>query len=343
MKQLLMVILIAYVGVAGAQDSHFTVFENALTYYNPATNGLLTEGDYRVSNTHTRQWRKLVKPARAMNLSFDLPLFRYSALEERKTFLGLGANVFTERYGSAKFSRSHINLALMGGIKSDHHTFTVGVQVGSGRQTVDFGSATWDSQFDGYEFDSSLPTNELAGGKIKGNYLDVGTGMAWLWQGDNNFMMHTGASYVHANAPNVELEGFKGYEVQPKVTLYNKTEIPLQFRGIKRMGLSVFGLYGFQGPHTELLAGGSLRVYLVEPSKYTHYKGNTSIELGGAYRYGDAIALILNYHHNNYNVGFSYDITTSNLREAVSYRGGMELSFTYYGALEWFHAVRRGR
>jgi hypothetical protein len=278
-----------------------------------------------------------------MNLSFDLPLFRYRALEPRRTFLGLGANIFSERYGSSKFSRSHINLALMGGIKGDHHTFSVGMQVGSGRQIVDFGSSTWDSQFNGFKYDSSLPSNELVDGKIKGNYLDVGTGVAWLWQGDKNFTMNTGASYLHANAPNVDLEGFKGYEVQPKITIYNKTEFPLRFRGIKRMGVSMFGLYGIQGPHTELLAGGSLRVYFVEPSKYTEYKGNTSVELGAAYRYGDAIALILNYHQNNYNIGFSYDITTSNLKDAVSYRGGMELSFTYYGALEYFHSVRRGR
>lgn len=325
------------------QDAHFTAFQNTMTYYNPACNGLLVEGDYRISNANKRQWKKVVKPARATNLSFDLPLFRYSALEERTTFLGLGANVFSERFGSQKFTNTHASLGLMGGLRMGNHKVTVGISVGSGRQSVNFGEASWDSQFDGYAYDPSLPSNESIAGKLKANYMDVGTGVAWLWQSDKNLVMLSGLSYQHANAPSTAMDGLQGTTIEPKITLHNRTEIPLDFRGFKRMGLSLFGLYGMQGPHTEMLGGGALKIYLQEASRYTYLRGNTSIELGAAYRYGDAIALIANFHKDNYNIGFSYDITTSALKNAVSYRGGLEVSFTYFGMMEYFHTVRRGR
>lgn len=340
MRKILSILLTCIWCFVNGQDAHFTVFENAISYYNPATSGLLIEGDYRISNSHKRQWKKLIKPARATNLGFDIPMLRYSGMEQRNAFMGFGINMFSERFGSSKFSRSNMNMSLMGGIKSGDHKFSTGLQFGTGKQTVNPDGASWDSQFDGYEYDPSLPTNEAVAGKIKQRYLDLGAGFAWLWHKKNGFMMQSGVSYLHANNPNVQLDGFKGFSVEPKITAHSKIDFPFQPRGVKRMSFALYGLYGMQGPHVEMLAGGSMRIFLQEASQYTYMKGNTSLELGAAYRNGDAVAIIANYHRDNVNIGFSYDITTSSLGQTVGYRGGAELSITFYGALKYFHLQR---
>jgi hypothetical protein len=55
----------------------------------------------------------------------------------------------------------------------------------------------------------------------------------------------------------------------------------------------------------------------------------TAVSLGGFYRIKDAFIIAANMDYRNFNVGLSYDINTSKLREATNRRGGFEISIIY--------------
>ena len=328
--------------VLNAQDSHFSNFQNTPLYYNPAATGILKQDDFRFTNAHRRQWKKIVTPARSMNIGFDAPLFRYKAMRLKSSFAGVGFNAITDRFGSAGSGVAQIDLSFMGAVRTDRQIFSVGVAVGSGTRRFDPTNLTWDSQFNGRKYDPDLPTFEQNSGMLKAKYLNLSAGFMWTIEGDNGFRSLAGVSVSHLNEPDVSFEGSGEEILHQKITGHWKAEIPVIIPGMTRFGVNPHVLFSQQGPYAELIAGASLKVYFLEPAEMTLYRGEDAIEVGAAYRYGDAIVLLTNYHHDNFNIGLSYDITTSNLRNAVNYRGGLELSFTWYGKIRNPY-TRRGR
>src|SRR5690606_5401675 len=131
------------------QDAHFSNFQNTPLYYNPAAAGVLKQDDMRFTNAHRRQWKKIVAPSRATNISMDFALFRYSAMRLKSSFAGIGFNVMTDRYGTSKSGVIQSDISFMGAIRSERQIFSLGVSVGQGTRRTDPSGLTWDSQFNG--------------------------------------------------------------------------------------------------------------------------------------------------------------------------------------------------
>jgi hypothetical protein len=68
----------------------------------------------------------------------------------------------------------------------------------------------------------------------------------------------------------------------------------------------------------------------------------TAVSIGAFYRLKDAFILAANMDYRNFNVGFSYDVNTSKLREATNRRGGFEISVIYiFKKIQPFVAKKR--
>ena len=60
----------------------------------------------------------------------------------------------------------------------------------------------------------------------------------------------------------------------------------------------------------------------------THYRTVDNIDVA------DALIVNLGLDYNNINFGLSYDINISGLSTVTDYRGGIELSFIYWGCID---------
>jgi hypothetical protein len=58
-----------------------------------------------------------------------------------------------------------------------------------------------------------------------------------------------------------------------------------------------------------------------------------SLSGGAVYRWKDAIIPVVKINTNKLSIGLSYDVNTSKLKTASSYRGGFELTLSYMGLL----------
>ena len=85
-----------------------------------------------------------------------------------------------------------------------------------------------------------------------------------------------------------------------------------------------------QGVHQELNAGCLFMYELGSPTHYTGYLRRSTIGLGGFYRRGGGVAILLQFGVNEqYAIGISYDVNYSGLSGVSRKRGGMELSLRY--------------
>jgi len=67
-------------------------------------------------------------------------------------------------------------------------------------------------------------------------------------------------------------------------------------------------------------------------SKYTDFNLVSSLGFGAFYRYRDAVILQANYDYKHtLQIGLSYDITLSSLRNYNNYLGGFEVTISYTG------------
>ena len=84
-----------------------------------------------------------------------------------------------------------------------------------------------------------------------------------------------------------------------------------------------------QGPSTEINVGALIRYSIREESKYTGFLKETALFFGVFSRTGDALIPTVMFEVANYSVGFSYDINTSDLKDATGGNGGVEISLRF--------------
>jgi hypothetical protein len=95
-------------------------------------------------------------------------------------------------------------------------------------------------------------------------------------------------------------------------------------------------IYYKQGPHTEINAGANLRFSLSDYNDTNFFFGGwlrpVSNESGDFSL--DAVVALVGFQLTGFQVGLSYDVTTSALANVTSGRGAFELSIMYVGSYE---------
>lgn len=316
-----------------AQDAHYTQFENSPFFINPGSAGMSEHGDYRANLNTRNQWHKLVKPSRTTTLSFDLPLLKYLGESPAKSYLGAGAYLSFANAGDARTKQSSYGVVVSGITTIGKYKFLgLGIAAGRGGMRADLTNATWDAQYNGYSYSSSLPTNEPLAGAYRANYWDFSTGLNYLGiQRKTGNSTNIGVSYFHFTSPRLKKTDLVNGSIDPRLIFHLRTEINMNIPQFLPVYLIPRFLFANQGVHNEIQAGLSLFVVTNRISQTTSFHHKEGIEAGIMYRHNDAIGLIAGYKTENWKLGVGYEITISRLGEAVKRRGGAELSFTYIG------------
>lgn len=291
------------------QDIHWSQFNDNQLFQNPGNAGHF-DGDYRFIGNYRDQWRSVTVPFSTFSLSADAHIKN----------LGLGLQLFNDQAGDGKFRTTEVHAAfsyLIKFKKDAQHMFRPGITIGMNQRQVDWNAFSFDSQYNGYVFNPSAPSNENFQNSRKTNPT-IGLGLIHEWRKNERFKISSGLGLFNINQAN---QGFYDEIVKrdQRWNLFSKITIPVANKWDIIPSIS----YTQQGIYRELNFGANAKYYL----------GNSNIHqalyFGVWNRSKDASFVSLGYDYSNLFIGVSYDINYSQLVPASNLRGGVEISIRY--------------
>lgn len=309
-------LLISYAVVA--QDVHFTQFRQSPLTLNPANTGA-TFGDFRIGANFRNQWgRVLGKPIRTFSVGFDKPFFLGN--DDR---VGVGVYVVNDQAGDLGFSTNRVGLSgsyikLIG-----YQEIRIGVQAAYTIRSID-NNLSFPEGFNRVtgEFDPSLTQMEPLT-KLSSGFFDANLGIGWMGNfGD--FRPEIGLAGFHLNGPK---ETF--FANSDRIAVKTVANASFKYFITKQIYLDPNFLLMSQAGTKNLILGlnGGLKL------KDNNFRVST-VFAGIGVRNGftensDAILLQSGATIGNFDLGISYDVNTSGLRDGVSGNGSFELSLIF--------------
>lgn len=306
-----------------AQDPQFTQFYAAPLYLNPALAG--TADMPRLASNFRSQWNN------------STPFLSYSASYDQ-FFEGLnsgaGLMVLQDRAGSSTL----VNTSVMGCYAyqlklSNSWKLRSGLSMAVGQRSFDDSKLIFEDQLVfNNQISRSGPfraSQEQFVGAAPRTYADVGVGFFvysekyWL-----------GLAGHHLNQPNLSLSG--GVSPLPaRFAMHAGTKIPFSaFTGKSGLGknkrdadrsISPAIMYKMQGNYDQLDLGTYIHYNPIVLGFW--YRGLPGIKRTGTAINQDAFAVLIGFQQENFNIGYSYDITVSSL--SMSSGGSHEISLAY--------------
>lgn len=320
-----------FIQTAEAQDPRFAQFYAAPLNLNPAMTGV-HEGQFRIIANYREQYNAVLgnNPFRTMAASFD-----YRQPVGRSSFVGLGVNLMRDAAGISNFSRqtgavsASVIKQLGGGRYSSIDQFLVaGAQVGVGQQGFEWNQLWFSNQYNvanaAIDFDN--PNGEAFINNMSDLYVDFNAGVMWYALFDERQSFYVGGALHHLNSPNVTFLD-QANELPVRWVGHLGGEIPLGDE------LSILPAAAVMGQGQSLSTTGGLNF------RYTNREWREVALRAGAWAHVvnqldsgfalDAITATAILEMEEWNLGFSYDVTTSTLTNANNGRGAFEVSLIY--------------
>jgi type IX secretion system PorP/SprF family membrane protein len=317
-KIILIIFLGLWVAQASAQDIQFSQYYQAPLLLNPGFTGITPQ--QRVVFNHRTQWPNLPQAFTTYAASYDI------FVEELRS--GFGMLLTTDKMGSAGWQTSTFNVLYSFKVRlTEKLVFSPGLVFGYGTHGIDQSKLRLG---DGLEFerDGEYYSVDPDQGKLgKQNYFDVGTGFVFYSRS-----IWLGAAFHHLNKPNLSLLGNES-RLPIKTTIHGGAKIFLSGGGprggaVRMSYLTPSFIVRTQGPSFSQMDIGVN--YHIDPvSVGVWYRGKPVLfdesSIGGIQQ--DALILSLGLYFKNFNIGYSYDFTISEL--GTSSGGAHEISFMY--------------
>lgn len=300
-----------------AQDIHYSQYNATTQNLNPAQAGLF-DGDWRFVGNYRSQWSAIPVPYKTFSLAGDTRL--KTKLENDVPAAGLQIN--NDKSGDSRFGTTQIFVSgsYVKKLTKDSVNFiSIGLQPGITTKSFNVNALTFDNQYDGDQYNAALASGENFA-KTRITYFDMGAGLAYLWRKNSRTKINFGVSAFHLNRPKQSFFDNDEIRLDVKTVVSGIGEIPVS----AKLDVLPSFMYERQGKFHETLLGLFGKYYLKPVSG-----AETAVSLGAFLRVKDAFILAANMDYRNFNVGLSYDVNTSKLREATNRRGGFEISVIY--------------
>ena len=298
-----------------AQDIHFSQFFAAPMLVNPAQTGLFS-GVVRLGGNYRDQWGSVTVPFRTYDFYVDAGVQPGKSVNR----LGIGAWALSDQAGDGSLSSGELAGAMAYHLRLDKegdYKLSTGISGAWVQRTVNFANLTFDSQWNGYNFDAALPNAET--GFVENiNYLDISAGMVFTATPVSYLRYFLGVAASHLNEPG-ESFYFQDNTLGTRWQISTGAFFPLSAK--VTMHPMLFG--SFQKGAREI-TGGSNFTLVMESGESPR-----SLLLGTWYRYYDAALLMLGYAMGNLTVSASYDFNFSALTPASRSLGGFEMAIVY--------------
>lgn len=320
LRYLLPAIFSLLLTVSHAQDLHFSQFFNSPLTTNPANTGFIPDADFRIGAHYRNQFSSIMtSPYKTISIYGDAQVFR-DRLESG--WLGLGGVILRDVAGSGSLTstKAYASVAYHQ-MLGNSSLLTAGFNLGWANKRIDQTKLKFPDQFDGKFFNSNIPTGvTLTNNDV--SYFDIQAGMNYAYFPTENVYLNAGYSIHHVNQP---VESF--LDAGADTTRISMRHIGFMNAILKlndNIIINPNAYYTTQAKASELVLGMNGAYNL---------SGNGEKQLIGGlyYRLGDAIVPMVGFELKNIRFTFTYDVTTSSLRNFNGYRGASE-----------FHVMQRG-
>lgn len=321
MKQALTLIFCTTFALLSAQDIHFSQFNSSPLNINPALTGLF-DGDARFVANYRNQWSSIT----------DNPFITYSASGEinfkpnnrSKDLIGLGFIANSDRAGDGDFGffQGLLNISYTKHIPTEGDLFlTYGMSAGFVQRSLNYQNLTFDNQYTGQGFNSSLSSGEsfLTNSLM---YFDASLGFNSFYAFNDKNNLNAGLAVYHVNNPSVSVFNDGNVRLSPRYTFHSNAQIEITEPFSILPGILILK----QGNNYEFDLGSYVKYDLSGDRR-----SRRAIYLGGYFRLKELDAFIISTRidYQQLNFGISYDINFSDLTAASNYKGGLELSLIY--------------
>ena len=303
-----------------AQDLHFSQFFNSPLSTNPANTGFIPDADYRIGAHFRNQWSSiLATPYKTLSLYGDAQVFR-----ERldNGWLGLGGLILADEAGSGGLRSTKIyGSVAYHQMLGSSSLLSAGFNVGWANKRIDQSKLKFPDQFDGKFFDGNLGTSvALTNNNI--SYFDLQAGMNYAYFPQENIYINAGYSIHHINRPT---ETFFDQSLDSnRIPMRHIAFLNASLKINERVILNPNAYYTYQAKASSFMLGltGNYNLSGV---------GEKQLIAGVYYRYNDAAIAVLGFELNNIRFTFSYDATTSGLRNFNNAQGAQEFNLMKRG------------
>lgn len=303
------------------QDIHFTQFYELPMLRNPALSGIFS-GKFRFTSAYRSQWASVTTPYRTLALGTELNLAKGFTSGD---FLTLGVQVTNDIAGDSRLSRSQFMPVLnYHKLLDEEHSTLLSLAFMGGWVTESFDPThlRFDDQFVNGSYSASNPTSQTFS-RTGFQYKDLSTGLSFSTIVGGSTKLYAGAAMFHI--------------LEPALTFMQDNEVHLNRKYGVNAGmmtptgeftrLTAYGDYFIQGG-SRLLQLGLLYSYdLSAMSDASPW----SVTGGLVYRHKDAAMAVAKFSNPSFSFGLSYDVNISKLSTASTYRGGLELTFSWIG------------
>lgn len=306
-----------------AQDTHFSQYYVAPQFINPAAFGVINK--FEAGLTYKSQWSSFTKGYTSYSAFFNGRINN----NKKKNYFSVGLNLQYDKSGDGNLTTLVGLFALNYSLKiNSTHFISAGINGGINQKNISVQNLTWGNQFDGINYDPSLPSNEVIIPQSK-TALDVGLGMAWVYKKKNSTFTDIsnpknifGISASHINRPSYS---FFSYGDEKMSIRYNLYEYYHFYFKDSRISIIPSLLIQYQAKATEFVLGAILRYKPNSDSKITGIKQSYAVSAGFFYRFEDAGVINLGLDYKRYSFGVAYDVNLSSLKTATKNKGGLEV------------------
>ncbi len=184
---------------------------------------------------------------------------------------------------------------------------SIGIEGGYGNSGFDLSEASF------YEEGDDIALNNR-------HYPLLGAGIAWNLQPTELFSLRVGLAGRNLNRPNISFTGQDSVFLQRHFSLYARAE----YRYLSNLSLLPIATLQWQKNYRECLTGMEVKWYAREGRHEL-----LAFTAGLAYRWRDALNLMLSMDYNAFLVSLCYDVNLSKLTTASRSIGALEIQVVY--------------
>jgi type IX secretion system PorP/SprF family membrane protein len=302
--------------VSFGQDIHFSQFNGSLLNLTPGFTGLFN-GDFRVGAIYRSQWQAVPVPYSTFSMNGEA---RIKPKQLVKDMVGVGLVFNSDKAGDSRYGTTQLyanGSYIFLGKPDSTLLFTLGMNLGWCQVGFDYDKMTFDSQFDGVNYNKTTASGENFDW-TKYNYADVnlGTGIQYIL--DNKHRFTLGLGFHHLTSPVITYQGNKLSKLDFKLTNYLSYSTPIN----QKVDVIAEALISKQAKNYEIIPHSSLKYYFNKDD-------NKAVLAGLCLRARDAVVFRFGYTHKTLQSGISYDINTSKFTAATNRRGAFEIFVNY--------------
>jgi type IX secretion system PorP/SprF family membrane protein len=327
-KALVFASLILHAIIGWGQDIHFSQYFNCPYNLNPGLTGQFN-GSFRFAGNQRTQWRSVTVPYSTFGIGADAvdPEIPDGFLNSKdgktlETNFNIGISFFHDKAGDSQLTSNQINLMIGKDIPVGNDGLSVisgAIMIGYTGMNIDYGALQYDNQWNGYIFDPGISNNEVFARNSRG-YANLGAGVVYRKTSSRSKEIIGGLSVYNINNPRQSFFNDGFVKLDKRWNMHGSYRFPITEEWLAEPML----MSSMQGTYNETNFGGI--GYFITDNRAFAWKAVYAGVLGRA---RDAGYVVAGMHYNEWNVGLSYDINTSNLKPASNGRGGFEIAVIY--------------